>query len=168
MFEKLFVEPCDLGEHLKVAEVLSAEGGAAVDHVLLRLMSVIEFAEARIAVDHAAGIGHEEIAQDEGAFFVGEGFGGFQGDVEERVIGLAARVLFHLHHHGGHQVEGLLDLREFLEDFDHAVVVFEGVHAGPREAVFARGQVLVEGLVHVPEEAEVDSRHGLLRSCGGG
>ena len=88
-------------------------------------------------------------------------FGWLEGDVEERVVGLAARVFFDLHHHGGHQVEGLFDLRKFFKDLHHAVVVFEGMHAGPGEAVLSCGQILVERLVHVPEEAQVDFRHAI-------
>ena len=51
---------------------------------------------------------------------------------------------------------------ELVQQFDHAVIVFECMHPYPREAIFAGDQVLVEGLVHVPEEDQTNRRHCFL------
>src|SRR5215831_1396155 len=52
-----------------------------------------------------------------------------------------------------------MDLRELLEDLHHAVVVLERVHASPGQVVVSRDQVFVEGLMHVPQEAEMNTGH---------
>ena len=148
LVEILFVEPGELGEHLEIAIFLGSEDAAAFR--ALRLPGVVEFAIARVAVDHARGVRHEEVAQDEGVVAVGKVFGGLEGGFEERVFGLAARVFLHLHHHGRDEVEGLANVRKFFQDLYHAVVILERVHARPGQAVLARGEVLIKRLVHVP------------------
>ena len=55
-----------------------------------------------------------------------------------------------------------MHVRKLLEDLDHAVVVLEGVHTRPGQFILAGYEVFVERLMHVPEEAEMDSRHELL------
>ena len=84
------------------------------------------------------------------ALVSGERFGRFEGEFEKRVARLPGCVLFHLRHHGRHEVEGLLHLRELFEDAHHAVVIFEGVHARPGELVLAGSKVFIERLMHVP------------------
>ena len=54
-----------------------------------------------------------------------------------------------------HQVEGDAEPREFLEHGDHAPVVLDGVQPHPRQDVLAGGEVLVIGLVHVPQQREL-------------
>src|ERR1039457_6943763 len=93
---------------------------------------------------------------------LGQRFGGLQRDHQVGVVGLAAGVLVHLRHHGGHQVEGLAHVGKLAQNLDHAVVVFEGVQAGPRQLVLAGREVFVERLMHVPKEAKIDAGHGLL------
>src|SRR5215467_15853974 len=64
-----------------------------------------------------------------------------------------------------------MDVRKFVQNLDHAVIVFKSMEAGPRETVFTGYQVLVEGLVLVPNETKMDAGHYLpnrLRTGGGG
>jgi hypothetical protein len=43
-----------------------------------------------------------------------------------------------------------------LQDPNHAVIVLQSVHAGPRQLVLARNQIFVKGLMHVPDETKID------------
>jgi hypothetical protein len=104
--------------------------------------------------------------QQKGLVRDGERFGGLQRRNQVRVMGFAAGVLVHLRHHGRHQVEGLSHIGEFAQDLDHAVVILEGVQTGPWQLVLAGGEILIERLVHVPEEAEINARHGLAGERG--
>ena len=160
---ELFVEPGQLRPHLQIAEILRRKSGGAPFQAVLRLPRVEQLAVARIALDHVLRIGVERMLQQETLFRLGERFGGLQRQLQKWIAGLAAGVLVHLRHHGGHQVESLAHVGEFSQDLDHAVVVFERVHARPGQLVLARDQVLIERLVHVPEEAEIDLRHGVSR-----
>ncbi len=155
---KLFVEPGELRPHLHVAQFLGAEHVARTGR-LLCVARLEEFAVARIAVDHVRGIGIERVLQEQLALLFGQMLGGFEGEGEERVARLAGCILFHLRHHGGHQVERLLHLGEIFEDVHHAVVVFERVHARPGELVLAGSEVFIKRLMHVPQEAQVNLRH---------
>src|SRR5438128_1501997 len=70
-----------------------------------------QLAVARVAVDHVRGVGVEGVPEQEFLLGIGERFGRFQSQLQEWIARLAGCVLFHLGHHGGHQVEGLLHVR---------------------------------------------------------
>ena len=91
--------------------------------MLLRLPRLEEFPIARIPLDHARWIGQEEVAQHGALVVDRQLFGGLQGQIEQRVARRIAGVLFYLHHHRRHQVEGLVDFWEFFQNPHHAVVV---------------------------------------------
>ena len=57
-----------------------------------------------------------------------------------------------------HQVEGDMHAGELLEHGDHAPVVLDRVHPHPGQDVLAGGEVLVVGLVHVPQQRQL--HHG--------
>ena len=154
----LLVEPGELRPHLQVAKIPRAEQVPRA-RALLPLPRTVQLAVARVAVDHALRIGVEGMLQQEGALRVGQVLGRLEGRLEERVHGLARGVLRHLRHHRRHQVEGLPDFRKLLQNPRHAVVILEGVHARPRQLVLAGSQVLVEGLVHVPQKAQMNAGH---------
>src|SRR5262249_38918755 len=63
-------------------------------------------------------------------------------------------VILDLRQHGGDEVESLLDFGKVFQDSHHARVVLKRVQTGPGELIFAGPQILVERLVHVPEETE--------------
>ena len=117
---------------------------------------------ARERLGHVRRMRLQELLQKEGLLRGGERFSGLQRGNQVGVEGFAAGVLIHLRHHGGHQVEGLAHVGEFAQDLDHAVVILEGVQTSPWQLVLAGGKILIERLVHVPEEAEIDAGHGLL------
>ena len=155
---KFLVEPRQLRPHLQVAKILRPEHRPR-PRILLRLPGVVQLAVARVAVNHAARIGIERVAQQKSAVPIRQRFGRLQRRVEKGIAGRARGVFGNLHHHRRHQVKGLADARKLLQNAHHAVVVLERVHARPWQLVFARGQVLIKRLVHVPEEAQIDLRH---------
>ena len=62
------------------------------------------------------------------------------------------------------QVERDLDRGMLPQDRHHAPVVFDGVHPDPRQHVLAGEQVLIERLVHVPQDR--DAGHNGIIACG--
>src|SRR6185295_11641245 len=64
-----------------------------------------------------------------------------------------------LRHHGRNQIERLVYLGEFVQHADHAGVILQGVQARPGQFILAGPQILVERLVHVPQETKC--RHWL-------
>ena len=155
--QELFVEPRQLGPHLQVAKFLCTEDVGAGP--LPGFECVEQLAVTRMPVDHALRIGIERMTQQEVLVRVSQALGRLEGHLEERVRGFARGVLGHLRHHGGHQVESLVDLREVLQDSGHAEIVLEGVHARPGQLILAGNQVLVIRLVHVPQEAQMNLGH---------
>ena len=158
--EEFFIEPGDLGQHLEVPELLRPEDASGDTLLVLCFPRIVEFPVTGKAADHTVGVGEEEVAEDAGFVVVGEVFGRLEGEVQQGIVGLTTGVFLDLDHHGRDQVKGLPDGRKFFQDFDHAVVVLQGMHAGPREAILTGGEVLIERLVHVPEKAQVDFWHG--------
>src|SRR6266850_978860 len=55
-----------------------------------------------------------------------------------------------------------MDVREFIQQFHHAVIILECMHAHPGQTVLAGHQVLVEGLMHMPQKYEADFSHELI------
>ncbi len=146
---EFFVEPGELRPHLHIAQFLGAEHVARAGF-LLRIARIEELAIPWITVDHVRRIGIERMLQQLLALVHAQRLGGFQGEFEKRVAGLPGCVLFHLRHHGRHQVEGLLHLGKVFQNAHHAVVVFQGVHARPGELILAGSKVFIERLMHVP------------------
>jgi len=157
---KLLVEPCELRPHLQVAKILHAKRDVRAG-VLLPLPRVEQLAVAGIAIDQALRIGIKGVAEEEGAIGIAQILGGLERGLQKGIDGLTGGVLGDLGHHRRHQVECLPDFGKLLQHANHAVVILERVHARPGQFVFAGDQVLVEGLVHVPEEAQVYLRHPL-------
>ena len=79
---------------------------------------------------------------------------GFQTDKEMTIPRLPVRERLDLDQQRRHQVEGDADARELAEQRHHAPVVLDGVQTHPREDVLAGREVLVIGLMHVPEQGE--------------
>jgi hypothetical protein len=52
-----------------------------------------------------------------------------------------------------------MDLGKLLQQFDHPVVVFQGVQTYPGQAVLTCDQILVIGLMLVPENNDAKNRH---------
>ena len=70
---------------------------------------------------------------------------------------LSGRKGFELYEQRWNQVERELERRELACQRRHPVVVLERMQPHPRLEVLAGGEVLIEGLVHVPQQS--DARH---------
>ena len=57
-----------------------------------------------------------------------------------------------------------MNSRELIQQLDHSVVVLQRMQPHPRQTVFARHQVLVKGLVLVPEKNYAQHGHGIRLS----
>src|SRR6516225_2936236 len=151
VFQKELVKPGDLGKNLQVGEILRQKE-------LLRLLgrvtrvaeSLPEFAVARVASDQVDRIRLKEILQGEAALFEAQVAGGPGRDLEEWVLGGPRDVVLDLGDERGHQVKVLVNLREFIQELDHAIVVLQGMQAYPGKPVLAGDQILIEGLVLMP------------------
>ena len=151
--KKLFVKPGQLREHLQVAKGGIVESAQATLGVFVHgLPSLVQLAVSRVAIDHPLHIGLKEVAQNELAFAVRQAHCVFVSAAQEGIDRHPARILVQLHEHRRHQVKSLMHLRKIFKYLDHAVVVLERVQAGPGQLVFTRYQILVKGLVHVPDE----------------
>jgi hypothetical protein len=53
-----------------------------------------------------------------------------------------------------------VNVGKFIEHLDHAVIIFEPVHADPRQAVFTGYQIFIERLVLMPQNYDANDRHG--------
>ncbi len=153
LLEKKFVEPRQLRKHLQVGVILIAQ---AVDHEIeiapRSLHPLVKLAVARIAVDHAFGVGMEQVLQSAAPVFEAQ-FRRRPGDkLKQRVAGRSRRVILKLPDQRWHKVEILVNAGKLFQQLDHAVVVFESVHTHPRHTICPGHQVLVKGLMHVPEE----------------
>ena len=152
------VEPGQLREHLEVAVVALAEGDGGLGGVWPGGAHLLpELAVAGIAADHALAVGLEQIAEGEAAFLWVELGGGLGGHIPEGILEEPGAVVLDLRDQRGHDVEVLVNAGELLQQFDHAVVVLEGVQTHPRQAIFTADQVLVKGLVHVPQKEKSDT-----------
>src|ERR1051326_149408 len=159
--EEELVEPGDLREHLQVGEIL----GQKIFFSTLRRITgtaktLPQFAIAGIAADHVGGIGLEQILQRKTAFVLGQVAGGLGSDVEKRVLRGSRNVILNLGDQRWNEVEGLMDVGKLVQQFDHAVVVLEGVQAYPGQAVFAGDQIFIKGLVLMPKDNNAKHRHG--------
>ncbi len=105
----------------------------------------------------------EEVLQSEAAVFERQLRGGLGGQVKQWIAGRSSRVILNLPDQRRHEVEILVNAGELIQQLHHAVVIFERVHTHPRHSIFPGHQVLVEGLMHVPEEdyAELSQCHAI-------
>jgi len=160
--EIFLVHPGELGEELEVAPIAEAHADGGL--VSGRGDVVKNFHETRPAGHHAFLVDLEG-AEEDFRFLLGrEGGGGGHGGFEPDLAEFSGSVLFELEAEGGNDIEGGVDGGKLFEELDHAVVILEGVEARPGEDEAASGGVAVLGLVHVPENDEVDGSHGEVAS----
>ncbi|MNY00119.1 hypothetical protein D3C86_1326020 [compost metagenome] len=79
-----------------------------------------------------------------------------QRQLERAIDGAVVTVVDQLLQQGRHEVEGLVQRRELLQELRHVEVVLDGMQAHPRHEVLARQAVLVEGLMHVPDDGNAE------------
>ena len=100
----------------------------------------------------------EEVLEHEADVVLVEILGRLEAELERAVARAIGGEGLELHQHGRDQVEGDLDLGELAHERDHAVIVLEGMQAHPRQDVLVSDQILVERLVHVPQDG--NASHG--------
>ena len=161
IFQEELVEPRDLGEHLQIGEVLRLKiffgpfGGIA-----RAAKSLPQFMVARIAADHVHRIRLKQILQGETAFVGSQVFRRRGRDFQERIVRRSGHVVLDLRNQRGDEIESLVNVGKLVQQFDHPIVVFQGVQAHPGQTVFPRDQIFVERLMLVPKNDDAQSWHG--------
>jgi hypothetical protein len=94
----------------------------------------------------------KKVGQRKVPLIQGEIFGTLGRDLPEWVLKNSGIVIFELCHQRRHNIEILVHLGKFFQQLHHSVIVLERVQTHPWKAIFTAYQVLVKGLVHMPEE----------------
>ncbi len=100
------------------------------------------------------GLRVKEVVDDETALFAGQLGGRFEPELQMAIPRAASREGFQLKEQRRNQIEGEFDPWKFVEERHHPVVVLEGMQADPRQDVLTGREILVVGLVHVPENGD--------------
>ena len=161
VFQKEFVEPCDLRQHLQVGEVLRIK---IFFRFLGRIAMLAEPLEqlpvARIPPNHIRVVGLKKILQGEVPLLLRQILGRLGRHVQKRILRRARNVILNLRDQRRHQIEVLVDVGKLIQQFHHAVIIFERMQAHPGQAIFAGHQILVERLVLMPEKNQTQGGHG--------
>ena len=91
--------------------------------------------------------------------FLGKLFGVAKRQFEPRFVEGATGVFFELQAQRRHHVKRGMKFRKFLEDLDHAPVIFKSMQTGPWQDVAPGFRITVLRLVHVPENHQMDLVH---------
>ena len=102
----------------------------------------------------------EEVLDAERPLVLGQQVRRLETDLQMAIPGVFARERVELDEQGRDQVERRLHAGELAQQRHHPPVILEAVQPHPRQDVLARHQVLVERLVHVPQQC--DARHNWL------
>src|SRR5919108_6647487 len=103
-----------------------------------------EFLVSGIPSDEVNRIGLEEVAQSVAPFLLVQLGYWFRRQYQKRITRVPRGIFLDLRDQRRNQIEGLVNCGKFLGQPDHAVVILEGMHADPWQAVFAADQVLIE------------------------
>ena len=161
LFQKELVEPGKLRQDLQVGEILRLK----ISLRPFRMIAVLakpfpQFAVPRIAPDQVLRIRLKQILQREAALVERQLLRRLGRHGKKWILRRPRDIVLNLHHQRRHQVEILVNVGKLVQQFDHAVVVFERVQPRPRQTIFACDQILVERLVLMPEQNDAQSRHG--------
>ena len=104
-------------------------------------------------------VGLEKVLQGELALGESEIFRRLGGDIQKRIARASGHIILDLRNQGRHQIEGLMDVGKLVQQFDHAVIVFQRMQAHPGQPVLARDQILVIRLVLMPEYNHAQNGH---------
>ncbi len=149
------VNPYQLVPHLQVADVVDRElrgERARAQSLAVAAPACEQFRIPRKRVDHPRFVGVEEVLDAEGTLVLRQRIRRLQPELQVSIVRFIAGKGFELHEQRRHQVERDPHLRKLAHQRDHAPVVLDAMQPHPREDVLARDQVLVEGLMHVPED----------------
>ena len=79
----------------------------------------------------------KQISKTKAALGAGEVRSGFRSNPQKRVMRGAGDVILNLGDERGDEVKRLVDVGKLVQQFDHAVIVFECVETHPGQAIFA-------------------------------
>ena len=114
----------------------------------------MQFQIARIARNQPPVVRLKKVLQNEILLRLAQLFRGRERAIEKRIGRFSLSIFINLRDHRRHQIERLVDVREFAQNFHHARVIFERVKPRPWQFLFSAPQVLVERLMHVPQETD--------------
>ena len=157
------IDPGQLVPDLEVSVVVGRELRDARMHVGASSAPRQKLCIPRERVDHPRPVRVEEVVQAERFFLLGKLIGGFQADFQMPITCLLTGERFQLDEHRWNEIEGDFDIRELAQERHHAPVILQCVQSDPRKNVLAGNQILVERLMHVPEQS--DARHNHQRPC---
>ena len=152
VLKKKFVKPCNLRKHLQVGKVLCLEiflgwfGTAAA-----ATKTLPQFTVTRIAANHVNRVSLEKILQGEAALLGSKIFRWLGRYLQKGILRGSRNVVLDLGDQRRNEIESLVDVGKFVEQLDHAEIIFEGMQANPGQTIFARDQVFVKRLMLVPE-----------------
>ena len=101
----------------------------------------------------------KQVLQSKAAFVGGEIFRRLGCHGKKWIVRRPSHVILNLRNQRRDEVESLVNIGKLIQQLDHAVVVFEGVQADPRQTVLTRYQIFVVGLMLVPENNDAQSGH---------
>src|SRR5207249_5829837 len=128
ILKREFVEPRNLRKHLQVGEVLRLEIFlGSFGCIATATKTLPELAVTRIAAYHVNRIGLEKILQSEAALFGSKIFRRLGGHLQKGIVRGSGYVVLDLGNQRRNQIEGLVDIGKFVQQLDHAVIIFEGM-----------------------------------------
>src|SRR5256885_10240655 len=132
LFQKVFVEPTNLGQHLQVGKVLGLKN---LLRTLWRIPSAAEplpqLPVTWITANYVRGMGLKQILQSETSLIEGKIIRGLSSHLKERIVGFTRNVVLDLGNERWHQIESLMNVGKLIQQFDHPVVVLQRVQARP-------------------------------------
>jgi hypothetical protein len=111
---------------------------------------------ARIGPNHVIVMALEELVQKEPFLTVIEVGCGATGHVPNQIGRASVGKLLHLFHEAGNEIKGGLHRGERFEHFHHVDIILGGVEPDPGHLVFTGADILVKGLMHVPEKGDLE------------
>ena len=119
-----------------------------------RLVPAKEIGVTRLRENHRGGVGGEEVPEKKLVLLLREIEGVLPGNREEDVLRAVFHVIPDLHQQGRNEVDGVAYAGVPAENHGKRRVILDRVKPHPRKHVGSRFRILVERLVHVPEETD--------------
>jgi len=156
--EPLFVHPRKLRKYLKVAPVARREGHQSLGATRWP-RPFQEFDKSRPSRQQSFVIDLKSARENLDFIFARQAVGVFEGQREPGLVEFPAGVFLDLHAEGRHNVEGGMKPGRFLKHANHAPVVLDRVKASPRKNVATGFGVAILGLVHMPQDHQMNAIH---------
>ena len=114
---------------------------------------------AGIAANHVHRIRLKQILQREHAVRRRQIFRRRGRNFQKRVVRRARHVVLNLRDQRRNKVEGLVNVGKLIQQFDHAVIIFESMQPHPGQTILPRDQVFVKRLMLVPQNDDAQNGH---------